>query len=212
MRSILLVAVAVAAFALARPAAAEEHATDAEVARLLEAKDTVRWTQVWAGQRYGHAETLVRAPFEVVKKEIADAEHFHDLGDRLVGSRVVAKARDHADLYVRLPAIGASKAPWEIFRFGALDATTPGYAVTQARAVAGNTREGHFVVSARRIDERHTLVKVDVLVRPNLVPSRDVLDEELRRFAGDVASGLRFRLQGNGEPVTSLHPELVATR
>ncbi len=206
MRS--FVAVVFVALAVLAPslASADVPARDAEVARLLEAKDTLRWTQVWAGQRYGHAETLVRAPFETVKKDLADHGSLHRLHGRFASARVVAKAPDHTDVYLSLASTDPRKPTWEVLRFGSPRAPSPGYAVVEARATAGQVRHGHLVLSARRVDDRHTLVKVDVLLVPNVAPAPAVLDEDLRAFASDLAGGLRWKAQGTSEPVTSLAP------
>lgn len=207
MRS--LVAAAVVALALSAPsvASAETSTKDAEVLRLLEAKDTMRWTQVWAGQRYGHAETLIRAPFEAVKKSLVDHDKLNELHGRFASARVVAKATDHTDVYLSLGSADPQRPTWEVLRFGAPRTTAPGYVVVEARATAGKVRQGHLVLSARRVDDRHTLVKVDVLFVPNVAPAAAVLDEDLRGFASDLAGGLRWKGQGTSEPVTSLAPE-----
>ncbi len=218
MRSSVVVAALLAGLVAPSVAAADdrapahaETAKDAELARLLEAKDTLRWTQLWAGQRYGHAETLVRAPFESVKKELADLGRFHQLHDRFAGARVVARVPERTDLY--LPLLSATPKEtgnevWEILRFGT-PRTTTGYAVVEGRATAGNTRQGHLVMSARQVDDKHTIVKVDILVVPNRALEATVLDEQMRTFASDLAGGLRRRAQGTSEPVTSLRPEPI---
>jgi hypothetical protein len=209
MRSYVALVALALALGVPSVAAAETPPRDAEVARLLEAKDTLRWTQVWAGQRYGHAETLVRAPFEAVKKDLADPSKLHELHGRFASARVVAKASDHTDVYLGLTTSDPAKPTWEVLRFGQPKSTAPGYAVVEARATAGKVRHGHLVLSARRVDDRHTLVKVDVLLVPNVVPAPAVLDDDLRAFASDLAGGLRTRAQGTNEPVTTLSAEPV---
>lgn len=195
--------VAIAALALLAPARAEAEprAEDAELARLSEAKDNVASsTQLWAGQRYGHAEVLVRAPLDVVRRGLLDHARLGELGDRFTSARVLARSADTTDVYLRL-GVGEGRSTWEVLRFGA-PRSEDGYLVVEARPTAGNTRQGHLVVSARRVDGGRTIVKVDARFVPNFAAAPAALDEEMRGFAKDLATGLGARARAEARPVT----------
>lgn len=196
-----LAAVLLAALAFSAPARAEVR--DAELERLAAAKETLRWTQVWAGQRYGHAEALVRAPLAVLKTSLGDPGRWSALGERFSGARVLGRTGERADVLLPLQLPGAT---WEVLRFKGLEGAE-GYVVAEGRATGANTRQGHLVVSARKVDEQRTIVKVDVLVVPNAAFVPATLDAQLRDLAADLAGGFRARAE---ETVT--RDERVASR
>lgn len=198
--------VTVAALALLAPTRAEAEpsaarAEDAELARLSDAKDGVAsTTQLWAGQRYGHAEALVRAPFDVVRRGLLDHARLFELGGRFASARVLARSADKTDVYLRLGG-GEGRSTWEVLRFGA-PRSEEGYVVVEARPTAGNTRQGHLVVSARQVDGGRTIVKVDARFVPNFATAPAALDEEMRGFAKDLATGLAARARAEATPLT----------
>lgn len=192
------------ALADARP----DPAHDAEVSRLLQAKGaTLKWNHVPAGKsvRYGHAEVLVDAPFARVRSAVVDFARYRELHRKFASARIVAKDGDNVDLYMKIPIkLGPLKLEqWEIMRFGPARGGESNV-VVEGRGVQGSMKEGHIVVTARAVDERHTLVKVDLLLLPNLPAPQALIDEELRDGASDFVNGLRDKAQGDNHVVTSL--------
>jgi hypothetical protein len=192
------------ALADARP----DPAQDPEVARLLEAKGaTLKWNHVPAGKsvRYGHAEVLVDAPLAKVKKAAVDFAHYKEFHHKFASARVVAKEGDTTDVYLKLPIkLGPVKLDqWEVMRFGPAR-TTASNVVVEGRGVQGSMKEGHLVITARALDEKHCLVKVDLLLLPSMPAPQSMIDEELRDAATDFVNGVRDKSQGDNHIVTSL--------
>lgn len=199
-----LVGLPAVALADARP----DPAQDPEVARLLEAKGaTLKWNHVPAGKsvRYGHAEVLVDAPLAKVKAAAVDFGHYKDFHHKFASARVVAKEGDSTDVYMKLPIkVGPVKLDqWEVMRFGPAR-TTGAHVVVEGRGVQGSMKEGHLVVTARAVDDKHSLVKVDLLLLPNLPAPQSIIDEELRDAATDFVNGIRDKSQGDNHVVTAL--------
>jgi hypothetical protein len=172
--------------------AAAANAQDPDVVRLLEAKGaTLKWNQVPAGKsvRYGHAEVLVDAPLAKVQ----------------AASSVVAKEGATVDLYMKLPIrIGpVTIDQWEVVRFGPARASVSTF-VIEGSGVRGNMKEGHILISARALDDKHCLVKVDLLLLPTLPAPQGMIDEELRDGAQDFINGIRDKSQGDNHVITQL--------
>lgn len=192
------------ALADARP----DPVQDPEVTRLLQAKGaTLKWNHVPTGAsaRYGHAEVLVDAPLAKVRSAAVDFGHYRDLHHKFASARVVAKQGDNVDVYLKLPIkVGPVKLDqWEVMRFGPARGGAASL-VIEGRGVQGNMKEGHIVITARAVDERHTLVKVDLLLVPSLPAPQSLIDEELRDAATDFVNGLRDKAQGDSHLVTAL--------
>jgi hypothetical protein len=202
----LLPLLALALPAVARADAADP-AQDPEVARLLGAKSTLKWNRAMgpAGDRYGHAEALVDASADQVARTASDFSHYRELHRKFKSARVVAKEGDNTDVYMRYPVqIGPMTIELhEVMRFGPVRASGA-VRVVEGRAVKGDMKQGHAIISVKPVDAKHSLLAVDVLLVPSIPAPQSFIDEELRDGAQDFVNGLKDRAQGWVGPVTSL--------
>ena len=154
---------------------------------------------------YGHAEVLVDAPLSKVRSAAVDFPHYRELHHKFASARVVAQEGDNVDVYLKLPIkLGPVKLDqWEVMRFTPARGGVSSL-VVEGRGVQGNMKEGHLVITARAVDERHTLVKVDLLLVPRMPAPQSLIDEELRDAATDLVNGLRDKAQGDNHLVTTL--------
>lgn len=184
-----------------------DPAKDPQVARLLQAKQTMNWNVTINGLRYGHAETLVEAPAEKCAKSAQDFGKYKELHKKFAGARVIAKDGDKTDVYMKYPVIiGPIKIEmYEVMRFQPDHAgTAPGTHVIEAYGIKGDMKRGHTVITVKPVDAKHAVVEVDVLLDPKLPAPQSYVDEELRDGAFDFVSGLRDHTQLTAGPVTSL--------
>lgn len=184
-----------------------DSARTPQVARLLDAKSTLKWNYAPAGKsnRYGHAEALVDAPADKVAKTAIDFSHYRDLHRKFATARVVAKEGVNTDVYMRYPVvIGLLKIEFhEVMRFGA-PRNVDGTHILEGNGVQGDMKQGHTVITVRPVDAKHSLLEVDILLVPKLPAPQSLIDEELRDGAQDFVNGLKDRAQGWVGPVTSL--------
>jgi len=184
-----------------------DPAKDPQVARLLEAKKTLRWNQTigTSKDRYGHAEALVDATAEKVAKTASDFNHYRDLHKKFATARIIGKEGDQTDVYMRYPVIiGPIKIDmYEVMRFGPAK-TTGSTQVIEARGVKGDMKRGHTIITIKPVDAKHSLVAVDVLLVPTLPAPQSYVDEELRDGACDFVDGLRDKSQATPGPVVAL--------
>lgn len=185
---------------------AKDPAKDPQVARLLEAKKTLKWNHtLGTADRYGHAEALVEAPAEKVAKSAVDFGKYRELHKKFVTARVIAKEGSQTDVYMRYPVqIGPMTIElYEVMRFGP-DKDTAGTHVIEARGVKGDMKRGHTIITIKPVDAKHCILQVDVLLVPTLPAPQSYVDEELRDGAGDFVDGLKDKTQGRSGPVVSL--------
>lgn len=207
-RTLATVALVLAIPAVAHADARPDPAQDPEVKRLLDAKgQTLRWN--WApngkGDKYGHAETLVATNADNVRKTAVDFAHYKELHKKFSSARVIAKEGDNVDVYMKLPVkVGPITIDqWEVMRFGPAKQAADG-AVVEGFGVKGNMKSGHIKITVRPVDEKHALLKVDILLVPNAPAPSSLVEEELRDAAFDLANGLKDKAQGWSGPVANL--------
>jgi hypothetical protein len=206
-----LALVAIPALAGERAAHADEGAPDPardpQVARLLQAKKTLKMNQAMGpiNDRYGHAEALVEATPEQLVKTATEFGKYRDLHRKFKTARVIGKEGDQTDVYMRYPVqIGPMTIElYEVMRF-APDRTVGNTHIIEARGIKGDMKRGHTVITIKPVDAKHSLLSVDVLLVPTLPAPQSYVDEELRDGAEDFVDGLRDRSQPTKGPVTAL--------
>lgn len=207
MRRPLLALAALALLALPAAAHADSAShSDPQVQRLLDAKKTLKWNYATASSdRYGHAEALVDAPAEKVSKVVTDFGRYKELHRKFASARVVAKEGDSTDVYMKYPVqIGKFTIDFhEVMRFAPLRAES-GSNVVEGRGVKGDMKQGHLRISVKPVDDKHSLLVVDVLLVPKIPAPQALVDEELRDGAEDYVNGIKDRAQGRPGPVTQL--------
>lgn len=188
-------------------ASADGGSSDPQIRRLLEAKKTLNWNRTLGSgtDRYGHAETLVDAPADVVAKYAVAFGQYRTFHRKFATARVIAKEGDKTDVYMRYPVtIGKLTIELqETMRFSPLR-TEGSTFVLEAHAVRGDMKRGHTLIVIKPVDAKHALLQVDVSLVPKLPAPQSFIDEELRDGALDFANGLKDKAQGWVGPVTQL--------
>jgi hypothetical protein len=210
---LLLAALALVAIPALAPAAARadegapDPAKDPQVARLLQAKKTLKMNQAMGpiNDRYGHAEALVEATPDQLVKTATEYGKYRELHRKFKTARVIGKEGDQTDVYMRYPVqIGPMTIElYEVMRFSP-DRTVGNTHIIEARGIKGDMKRGHTVITIKPVDAKHSLLSVDVLLVPTLPAPQSYVDEELRDGAEDFVDGLRDRSQPNKGPVVSL--------
>jgi carbon monoxide dehydrogenase subunit G len=177
---------------------------DAQVARLLAAKSTLKWNH-GTKARYGHAEALVGTSADHLAKAAADFGHYKDLHPKFSTARIVGKEGSQTDVYMRYPVkIGPVKIElFEVMRFDA-ERVSNGAHVIEGHGLKGDMSRGHTVITIKPVDATHSLLLVDVNLDPKIPAPQSLIDEELRDGAQDFVDGLKDKAQGFRGPVVSL--------
>lgn len=202
MRSLLRSFLVVAVLSLPAVASADQ---DPQVTKLLEAKKTLHWNQQVGNQRFGHAEALVDAPAETLAKKATEFNHYKELHRKFQSARVINKEGDKTDVYMRYPVrVGPMTFElMEVMRFEPQKKVGANY-VLEGRGIKGDMKEGQITITVKPVDDRHSILVVDVLLVPQIPAPQSFIDEELRDGAFDFVNGLRDRSQEKPGAVASL--------
>jgi hypothetical protein len=202
-----LALLAVAPALAASPARAAD--TDADVAKLNAAGQAMRWNDVPAGksERYGHAEALVHAPLSAVRSHITNFAQYKSLvPQKFNNARVIAREGGSTDVYFQVPVLHGMVTLWKVLRFAPIRVVRPGEEVLEGTFVRGNVKDAHLYFTIRRVDDNVTLLRMSLLILPNVPAPQAALDEELRDAAGDAVNALHDRAQGHARTVQYVAP------
>jgi hypothetical protein len=172
--------------------------TDAELAdhlaRLEKDGGPVKsnWVPPGKSDRYGHAEGLIAAPYDVVLAKLVDFAHYRDLaGPKFQTVRVVDKNAKATDVYFVLPIMRGMVRIWYVTRFAPPHVTESGH-VIHGTFVKGNVKTMDIAFRLRRGEsETATLLTCDLLVSLKIPAPQDSVDEELRDACGDAITQVR---------------------
>lgn len=194
--------VAIAA-AAAVPHAAGASERDPEATRIAAAGHSLKWNWTPPGRadRFGHAETLIHAPLALVRSHVVDFGHYRDiLPGRFKQSRVVGHGADgSSDVYLQIAVMKGMLTLWDVARFGVPRAMAPGVEVVEGRMVPGkgNIEDMVCIWTLHALDERWTVLKFDMLLKPGLPAPQGTMDEELRDAANFAVDAIHDRAQGS---------------
>lgn len=180
------------------------RAEDPDVARLNQAGRSIKWNTSLPNKsgRYGHAEVLINAPLAAVRNHVTAYHQYRELVPRKFNNaRVVAKESGATDVYFQVNVMHGLVSLWQVLRFEAPQVVEPGIEVLEGRFVRGNVKTANLVFTLKRVDDNFTILKLDLLILPNVPAPQSALDEELRDAAMDAVDALHRRVQGHARNV-----------
>jgi Polyketide cyclase / dehydrase and lipid transport len=183
------------------PTVSAADTLDPDAARIAAAKHSLEWNWTPPGraERYGHAETLIHAPLDVVRARVLDFSHYTDISHHFKMARVIAYGADHTvDVFLRIGVLHDIVMLWDVARFSPIRDVSPGVQVLEGRMVPGrgNVRDMDAVWTMRALDDEWTLLKFDLLLKPGIPAPQFVVDETLRDAARDAVDLIHYRAQG----------------
>jgi hypothetical protein len=176
---------------------------DPDAARLSAAGHSLKWNWTPPGHpdRYGHAETLIHAPIAVVRQRVTDFAHYKDIiPSKFKSSRVVAHVPDgSADVYMQIAVMNDMILLWDVTRFSPTKAMAPGVEVVEGRMLPGkgNVQDSNVVWTLHALDDKWTVLKLDLLLKPGIPAPQSAVDEELRDSAMNAVDMIHDRSQGS---------------
>jgi hypothetical protein len=175
---------------------------DPDALRISTAGHSLKWNWTPPGHadRYGHAETLIHAPLAAVQARVLDFPHYREiLPSRFKISRVVGHRPDgSADVYIQIAVMHDMVLLWNVTRFAPARHEAPDVEVVEGRMVPGkgNVEDFDVVWTMHALGPEWTVLKCDLLLKPNLPAPQSALDEELRDSAMIAVDVIHDRAQG----------------
>jgi hypothetical protein len=181
-----------------QPAAAPR---DAEASRIASAGHPLKWNWVPPGrsERFGHAETLVHASVDQVRRLVLDFANYKQLAQSITTSRVVGHEPDGStDVYIRMGVMNNTIQFWNVTRFQP-PKPAPGGEIIEGQMVRGkgNIDDSVTMWTLHSAGNDWTVLKFDVLLRPGLPAPQSLIDEQLRDSAMDAVNSVHDRAQGS---------------
>jgi ribosome-associated toxin RatA of RatAB toxin-antitoxin module len=194
----LLAASSLALVALAPTTSMAEP--DADATRLANVDHTLKWNWTPPGHqdRYGHAEVLVHAPLASVRAQVLDFANYKTFAPwRFKNSRIIGKEGESTDVYLQVSALKGLITLWNVTRFAPPKVVKPGHEIVEGKFVKGNVKDANVVWTMRELEEGWTVLKCDILLKPDLPAPQSALDEELRDAAQQAVDAVHNKAQGN---------------
>lgn len=176
---------------------------DPDALRIAHEGHPLKWNWVPPGReaRFGHAETLIHAPLDAVKRVVLDYGQYTKLAPQAITtSRVVAHGPDGStDVYLKMGVLNNTFSLWNVTRFSASRPSPEGTEVIEGHMVPGkgNIDDSTFVWTMRPAGDGWTVLKFDFVLRPGLPAPQSLIDQELRNSAADAVTSIQDRAQGS---------------
>ncbi len=152
-------------------------------------------------ERYGRAEILVAAPLDLVRQEVTAYNRYRELApEKFNRSRIIGKENGQTDVYMQVPILGGLVVLWQVMRFGPVAPAGAGSERVEGSYVRGNLRAANVIYTLTPLDARRSLLRMDLLVLPNMTAPQSVIDEELRDAAATAIEGMRDRAERQAAP------------
>jgi hypothetical protein len=134
-----------------------------------------------------------------VRDQVLGFAHYRDFNPaRFKQSRVVGHPDGGAtDVYMQFSAMHGMVTLWTVLRFDPFHSTSDTDEVMEGRYQRGNVDDADVMWTIKKVDDSFTVVKCDILLKPDIPAPQGALDEELRDAAQQAVDGVRERSQGN---------------
>ncbi|MFO0663856.1 MAG: hypothetical protein U0174_07890 [Polyangiaceae bacterium] len=167
---------------------------DPEVQRIMRGGGLVRsnWVPPGRSDRYGHAETVIRAPLVTVLSQVQAYGQYKDLApSKFKTSRIVGKEPEGTDVYMQVQIMNGFITLWWIMRFGEPRDVKKGAVWFEGVYQKGNLQTAHAMFYAREVTPDVTVLMFDLLIGLPIPAPQENIDEELRDAAADAVNGAR---------------------
>ena len=200
----LLVASALALLTLAPAAAQASPDAEEDALRLSGAGHSLKWNWTPPGKndRFGHGEVVINAPYDKVRQSLLDFTHYKELApSRFKSSRVVGHENGAVQVYMQFSAMHGMVSLWNVLNFGQPQAAGNDAETLEGKYVRGNISDADVMWTIKKVDDDFTVLKCDILLKPDIPAPQSAIDEELRDAAQQAVDGVRERSQGNNRNV-----------
>jgi ribosome-associated toxin RatA of RatAB toxin-antitoxin module len=194
-------AVSVGGATLLAPVAAFAEGNDAEAQRLEKKREAERYNVEMPGAsiRAGGAVIFVDAPIAVVQKIVTDYGKYSSFMPRFQKSKVIAKKDGKTDVYLQVPILHGAATVWALTRFEPPAKEGADGVRVEGKMVDGNVDDLRAVWHLRPVDDKHTVLKCELLIVPKLPLPAGVVTPELEFAADQAVTATRDRSEAKAK-------------
>lgn len=180
------------------------HAGDADADRIAKAGHSLKWNWTPPGKsdRYGHAEVLVHASLPAVRAQVQNFGAYRDFApNKFKTSKVLGREGNQTEVQLVLKVLRGFVSLEPVLRFAPARSEN-GAEVVEGTLARGNVKAANVVWTMRSVNSEWTVLKCDLLLRPDLPAPQGALDEELRDAAQQAVDKIHDKAQGTRDWVT----------
>jgi ribosome-associated toxin RatA of RatAB toxin-antitoxin module len=149
----------------------------------------------------GGAAIFVNAPASTVRAIVLDYRHYPDVIKPLSQSKLLSRKNGTSELYLEAPILHGAAKVWAVVQ--ALPPTKEGvWEKFDMKYVRGNVDDMHIVWKLRPVDEKHSILKMEVFVDPTLPVPSALVTPELSYAADKAVTAVRDKAAPNAAAIT----------
>jgi ribosome-associated toxin RatA of RatAB toxin-antitoxin module len=152
-----------------------------------------------ASIRAGGAVIFVDAPIAVVQKIVTDYGKYSSFMPRFQKSKVIAKKDGKTDVYLQVPILHGAATVWALTRFEPPAKEGADGVRVEGKMVDGNVDDLRAVWHLRPVDDKHTVLKCELLIVPKLPLPAGVVTPELEFAADQAVTATRDRSEAKAK-------------
>ena len=145
--------------------------------------------QVW-----GRAQIFVDAPMANVRTAIMDYGNWSTFIKKFQKSKLLKKEGQTAEVYLQMPILKGAATLWAVEKFEAPIPDGKGEKIV-GKLVKGNVDDLQAVWRYRPVDDKHTVVQLDIYVVPKLAVPDGLMISQREDAAGEAVIGVKDRAQ-----------------
>ena len=139
----------------------------------------------------GAARVLVQAPAATARSVVTDYAKYSQIITRFKSARVVGHSGDKTDVYLEVPILNGAAKIWAIVRFAPPE-TRGNQQIVRGRLVKGNVKRLDATWRIETLDEKKTVLSLELLMVPDLPAPNSMISGELKKAAGKAVNAARI--------------------
>ena len=209
--SLTFLAVA-AGLTLAPVASADTYAppaTDAQAAKLSKLGKEAKSNYAMKDSKFkvARAEIFINAPMNQVKTSVLDYANYSTFIPKFQKSKVIkGKSGEAQEVFLQIPILHGAATIWAVENFAlpAADGKTGEKIV--GNMVKGNVDDLRATWRYRAVDDKHTVLSLDIYIAPKIAAPESVVTAEVEDACGDGVRAVKERSEAAAKKVASAKP------
>lgn len=138
----------------------------------------------------GGAAILIHAPIDTVRPIITGYGRYKQYIPTFEQSRLIGKKDGESEVYFDVPVLNGAAHVWAVVRMAKPKSTPEGEIIT-GRLVKGNVEDFRTVWRLRKVDDKTTIVKLELLVDPEIPLPASFVTHHLQEAAAKGVTAIR---------------------
>jgi ribosome-associated toxin RatA of RatAB toxin-antitoxin module len=143
-----------------------------------------------SGREASAARTLAHASSEGLQSVVTDYARYSSIITKFKNARVVGRSGGRTDVYLEVPILGGFSKIWAVVRFETPEVQGNQH-IIRGRLVRGNVKRLDATWRIEKVEEKKSILSLELLMVPDLPAPASVVSAELRKAAGQAVNAAR---------------------